>query len=391
MPAGNLDLDSIDSTEPRIPPTILIVEDEVIVAEDMRRRLEELGYTVTGVVSRGETALEHAATRRPDLILMDIGIKGNLDGVEVAERVLADMDIPIIFASAYSDDATLRRARKTDPYGFVLKPFDERELRTAIEMGLYKHATERRLRERENMYRSLVELSNDGIATFDLEGRLTFCNSRKVSMLGYGDPSELRGKHALELIVPADHARATRLLTRVLEGKRMDAEVFGLQRRDGSRMDVEISATLIKGLPGESPGIMSIEHDVTRQNRDAEALRETAHELAFVLDSVPDAILLEDGTRHVRFANTAFRRMFGIGDGDDLIGLSCPELARAAGALITDGAGFVARIEALVAASAPVTGDVILLRDGRRLLRNYAPRMMEGRVAGHLWHYRHAP
>lgn len=123
---------------------IMIVEDESIVAMGIKHKLEDLGYTVVGIESRGTKAVETAFNTEPDLILMDIVLKGNMDGIEVAERIHNRLDTPIIYLTAYSDEEVLRRARITEPYGFILKPFKKSEVNANIEMALYKHEADKK-------------------------------------------------------------------------------------------------------------------------------------------------------------------------------------------------------------------------------------------------------
>jgi len=157
--------------------TLLLVEDEVIVAEDVRRRLENLGYSVLGIATRGKDAIEMAVNLHPRLILMDIGLRGGMDGIETARRIREKVDIPVIFASAYSDDTTLHRARAAGPQGFVLKPFEERELRMTIEMALYKDASDRVLRDNESMFRRVCESLPDGVLLEDATGQVKLANA----------------------------------------------------------------------------------------------------------------------------------------------------------------------------------------------------------------------
>ena len=128
---------------------ILIVEDEGIVARDLRNRLIDMGYSVPAIVTTGEDALKTAADTRPDLVLMDIRIKGAMDGIEVAEQLRDTLGIPSIYLTAYTDGDTLRRAKITQPYGYIVKPFDERQLHSIIEMGLYRHKVEGQLKRGE--------------------------------------------------------------------------------------------------------------------------------------------------------------------------------------------------------------------------------------------------
>jgi CheY-like chemotaxis protein len=118
---------------------ILVVEDENIVALEIKKRLQKLGYIVPGVASTGEDAISKAEGIRPDLVLMDIMLKGEIDGIHAAGEIRKRFNIPVVYLTAYSDEETLQRAKLTEPYGYILKPFEEDDLRTTIEIALYRH------------------------------------------------------------------------------------------------------------------------------------------------------------------------------------------------------------------------------------------------------------
>jgi two-component system, response regulator PdtaR len=132
-------------------PAIFIVEDEAIVANDIKETLKSLGYTVPGIAKSGELALEKVKETKPDLVLMDIHLAGQLDGVQTAEKIHVLYNIPVIYLTAYADKALLDRAKVTEPYGYVIKPYDERELHSVIEMALYKHRIEREIKKRDEV------------------------------------------------------------------------------------------------------------------------------------------------------------------------------------------------------------------------------------------------
>jgi CheY-like chemotaxis protein len=132
-------------------PAIFIVEDEAIVANDIKETLKSLGYTVPGIAKSGELALDKVRETKPDLVLMDIHLAGQLDGVETAGKIHVLYDIPVIYLTAYADKALLDRAKVTEPYGYVIKPYDERELHSVIEMALYKHRIEREIKKRDTV------------------------------------------------------------------------------------------------------------------------------------------------------------------------------------------------------------------------------------------------
>lgn len=118
---------------------ILVVEDENIVALEIKKRLQKLGYVVPGVASTGEDAISKAEGILPDLVLMDIMLKGEIDGIHAAGEIRKRFNIPVVYLTAYSDEETLQRAKLTEPYGYILKPFEEDDLRTTIEIALYRH------------------------------------------------------------------------------------------------------------------------------------------------------------------------------------------------------------------------------------------------------------
>ena len=128
---------------------LLLVEDDNITVMELRDRLQRLGYAVSGVASYGEEAIEKAGEMRPDLVLMDIRLKGDTDGIEAAEEIIARFDIPVVYLTALADENTLQRAELTKHYGYVGKPFDESELQVAIETALNRHEVGRRLEESE--------------------------------------------------------------------------------------------------------------------------------------------------------------------------------------------------------------------------------------------------
>lgn len=140
---------------------ILIVEDETLVSFDLKNIIFNLGYEVIGVVRTGEEAFSKAFEEKPDLILMDIMLSGKLNGIETAEQIKKSIDVPIIYLTAYADKATLQNAKVTEPFGYIIKPFEERLLQSTIELALYKFKMELKLRESEKRYKHLAEKLKD--------------------------------------------------------------------------------------------------------------------------------------------------------------------------------------------------------------------------------------
>jgi DNA-binding LytR/AlgR family response regulator len=136
--------------------SVLVVEDESIVAKDIQNSLKKLGYTVPSVENSGEDAIDAAGLHRPDLILMDIMLKGDISGIDAAEQIKNRYQIPVIFLTAYADESTLSKAKVTEPYGYIIKPFKEIDLHTSIEMALYKHGKEQEVKKERDLYSSIV-------------------------------------------------------------------------------------------------------------------------------------------------------------------------------------------------------------------------------------------
>ncbi|MDP4663101.1 MAG: response regulator [Salibacteraceae bacterium] len=136
---------------------IMVVEDESIVAKDIQVCLRKLGYNVVGTFPSGEQAVEEAKTLEPDLVMMDIMLKGQMSGIEAAEAIRKEQDIPIIFLTAYTDRNTVDKAKETEPYGYIIKPFKEIDIQTAIEIALYKHGKVLEVKKERDYYYSLAE------------------------------------------------------------------------------------------------------------------------------------------------------------------------------------------------------------------------------------------
>lgn len=155
---------------------ILIVEDEALIAEELQSRLERLHFQVVGVEATGPRAVATAERTRPSLVLMDIRLKGSMDGIDAADQIYRNFEIPIVFLTAHSDPLTFQRAKDSNPFGYVMKPFQEREILVAIEMALHRHMLERRLKDSELRYAATLASIGDGVIATDTGGRITFVN-----------------------------------------------------------------------------------------------------------------------------------------------------------------------------------------------------------------------
>ncbi|TIH17984.1 HD domain-containing protein [Marinifilum sp. JC120] len=165
------------------PPRIMIVEDEAIVSLDIQGRLKALGYHVAAVATSGEQAVQIIGKDHPDLILMDIMLEGDMDGIDTAAVINKEYHIPIIYLTAYADNDTLKRAKITEPFGYIIKPFEDRELNLTIEMALYKHRAESTLNENRRWLKTTFDSIDDAVITTDSNGRIKSMNKAACSLM----------------------------------------------------------------------------------------------------------------------------------------------------------------------------------------------------------------
>ncbi|TKS59101.1 MAG: putative sensory response regulator [Nitrospira sp.] len=168
-----------------VPAKILVVEDETIVARDIQQSLTRLGYDVPTTATSGEEAIRKTKEIHPDLILMDIVLKGQMDGVETVQQINRQFDVPVIYLTAYADDATLERAKTTSPAGYMLKPFHPNELRPTIELALQRAQIDRHLKESLRWLSTTVRCMSDAMITTNRGGRLTYMSQAAQALTGW--------------------------------------------------------------------------------------------------------------------------------------------------------------------------------------------------------------
>jgi len=230
--------------------SIFIVEDERIVAEDIRFALESFGYTVAGIAASRDRALEEIGRTSPDLVLMDIVLRGPGDGVETGRLVRERFDIPVVYLTAHADHATLHRAKVTEPFGYILKPFQEHELYSGIEIALYRHQVEKRIDEHERWLTTILTSIADGVIAADAMGLIKFVNAAAERICGWKQ-AEVVGTDLAEVYRVREAATGAPVevpsLLALLEehGPSGLREVRLLERKDGSTVVVEQSISPI--------------------------------------------------------------------------------------------------------------------------------------------------
>ncbi len=236
--------------------SIMVVEDDRIVARDIQGRLEGLDYEVPAVVSTGEEAVKEASARMPDLVLMDIRLTGQCDGIEAARRINQKGRIPIIYLTAYSDDDTLQRAGKTAAYGYVLKPCETRRLQVAIEIALCKHRSEQEARRQQELLEQLFQEVPLALITVDSQARVILCNDGACEILGCEPEDSLQSDVRELLHLQAEDGKTIDIpVERIFRDDRqiLPSSPAELVDRRGQRKKVEFC-----GVPIHLPGQQSI-------------------------------------------------------------------------------------------------------------------------------------
>ena len=268
----------IAGQEPMTTTSILVVEDERIIAKGIEKRLKVLGYAVAGSAATGEEAVRKAAELRPDMVLMDISLGDGIDGVEAAGRIRRRADIPVVFLTAFSDDATLHRAKLTEPFGYILKPYEDKDLQIAIEMGLYKHKMDRRLRENEQWLAATLGSIGDGVIATDERGRVRFMNALAEYLTGWAQADAL-DRDVREVFRIVDEKTRTPVPNPALDALARGEPVTLapdtiLIDRGGAERPIEDSAAPIRGVNGAVSGAVLVFRDITERRRLEDHLRQ---------------------------------------------------------------------------------------------------------------------
>lgn len=319
---------------------ILIVEDQRLIAADLENTLKKLGYVVVGNVSSGEEAISTSDQVRPELVLMDVRLRGEMDGIHAAEIIRDQFNVPVVFLTAYADEETILRAKKTTPYGYLVKPFNERELRATIEIAFYTHQMERTLaderarRQGAEEFKILVEGVEDyAIFRLDVNGRVSTWNSGAERLKGYKS-EEIIGKD-FSIFYSEEERQAghpTQLLDTARRDGRYEEENWRV-RKDGGRFWANVIITAIRNESGTLTGFAKVTRDLTErrlaeEQREAErheaerVLRESEEKFRLLVAEVRDyAIFFLDPEGHVMTWNAGAERIKGY-HADEIIGQS---------------------------------------------------------------------
>jgi two-component system, NarL family, sensor histidine kinase UhpB len=260
---------------------ILIVEDEKIIAKDIESTLKRIGHESAGTVSKGEDAIELAGVIKPDLILMDITLKGELDGIEAARIINESLDIPIVYITAHQDEDTIEKTKDTNPYGYITKPLDDRDLNTAINSAMYRFDVESRLKAAEEKYFRLTENAKDMIFTqFIGSSAYNYVNRSAQEITGYS-PDEFYSKATLiEDIVHPDWRKSyISNKKKVISGTLKEPFEYKILDKNGNEKWLNQRSVLVNDDDGKPVIIEAIVTDVTERKHYEEKLEESTNNL----------------------------------------------------------------------------------------------------------------
>jgi PAS domain S-box-containing protein len=268
------------------PARILVVEDERVVAWDIQQQLSRIGHTVVGTAASGEDAVELALSTKPHLVLMDIRLEGAMDGIDAARQIRRSAQIPVIFLTAYADDETVRRASQAEPLGYLLKPFEDLQLRTVIEMGLHRHKAECKLRDNARRYATTLASIADAVIATDQQVRITLMNPAAEVLTGWAH-NEAEGRPAFEILLLLDETSRADLTEATTESLRTGVPVpqpcsASLIARDGQEVTVDVRGAPILDDDGLMNGAVLVLRDMSQYNAMNQALREAENALAHV-------------------------------------------------------------------------------------------------------------
>jgi PAS domain S-box-containing protein len=272
---------------------ILVVEDESIVARDIRNMLVGLGYDVTGVVAGAKAAVQKAQETAPDIVLMDVMLQGKITGVEAAEQIYTKFSIPVVYLTAYADSTTVQQAKKTEPFGYIIKPFEERELQTTIEIALYKYKMQMELKDRERWLSTILKSIGDGVIATNKIGAITFMNPLAENLTGWKLEQALdRTLSDVFKVMNQKPGKMQRIsVKKILEGKEsaLSDEAI-LVSKNGKRTPIDPRLEPIKDDGGNITGVVLAFTDVTARKMAEEELKRSFEQQKIAMEGTVRAI-----------------------------------------------------------------------------------------------------
>ena len=272
---------------------ILVVEDESIVARDIRNMLVGLGYEVTGVVAGAKAAVRKAQETMPEIVLMDVMLQGEITGVEAAEQIYTNFNIPVVYLTAYADSTTVQQAKKTEPFGYIIKPFEERELQTTIEIALYKYKMQMDLKDRERWLSTILKSIGDGVIATNKIGAITFMNPLAENLTGWKLNQALdRTLSDVFKVMNQKPGKMQRISVKnILKGgEAAISDEAILVSKDGIKTPIDPRLEPIKDESGHITGVVLAFTDVTARKIAEEELKRSFERQKIAMDGTVRAI-----------------------------------------------------------------------------------------------------
>lgn len=301
---------------------ILIVEDEAIVAQDIQHSLEEEGYLVSGITTTGEECIEAIRRSMPDLVLMDIKLSGAMDGIEAANLINREFQLPVVFLTAYADKSTLKKAKIAEPCGYIVKPVNNRELYSTIEICLYRYDLKRQLQRSEKKYRELVESIPLAIYVLNYEWRYLLVNEA-ACVFSMKSREALTGNRIIDVFPGIENSSFFKIYRRVMDDREADTLVSEFVFEDGRRGWYEVRVIPVP------EGIICIAGDITERRNAEESLRASEERYRGIVEHLPILICrFLPETANITFVNKRYCEYFNK-PFDELMGRSFLDLVPA--------------------------------------------------------------
>jgi len=351
---------------------ILIAEDEAIAAEDLSRSLESLGYQIVGITATAEKTIKKAESDSPDLILMDIRLQGEKSGIDAAREIQQAYNIPVIYLTAYADNATLQKAKESSPYGFILKPFQIRELIGVIETSLHRHRLEMDIKAKQAWLSTTLNSIGDGVISTDTNSLVTFMNPVAETLTGWTQQQALGKplKEIFRIVNEVTKQPVKNPADQVLrEGRIIElAHHTLLVQKNGQHIPIDDSGSPICDEQGKITGVILVFKDISKR-RTAETERRVMMErYQSIINSNHNAIYLLDTELNYLLMNQAYLTRLGVGDQEQFIGKAYAEFHSD-----KNTNQFVKRIQSVIKSGKPVDYEYQSDRDGLYFLRTLSP------------------
>jgi len=317
---------------------ILIVEDDAIVAEHTKVRLKAMGIDVIAIASSGEEALVTVDEKNPDLVLMDIMLEGKMNGIQTADKIRSNYDIPVVYVTAYADEKLVRRAKITSPFGYIIKPFEDNELNTAIEIALYKHKIEKKLRQSEAWLSTMLNSIGDAVIAADTNERITFMNPVAQFLTGWAQEDAVQ--KPLTQVFHIINEKTGEIVENNFDKVIRKNMIIGLANhtiliaKDGRKIPIADSSAPIRDKKGNINGIVLVFRDIGKRRQSEEKIKQSEKKYRTLISKLPAGFALheiindENGNPFdYRFleVNNAFKKMTGL-ERNEVVGKAVLEI-----------------------------------------------------------------